>query len=318
MNFPQKISHSFLAYFCFMKKWFGLFLNCLCGCILLNHNIHASDTLSPPLIKKRLTIIVGSEILLHGGSTIYLNELWYKNYPRSTFHFFNDNAEWLQMDKAGHFITSYYIGKIGIDLLKWSGLSHRKAVWYGGLLGSVYQLTIEGLDAFSTQWGFSTGDVLANTMGSGLLIAQELNWREQRACLKYSFRKSPYASYRPDALGKSLYEQIIKDYNGQTYWLSVNIASFLRNDIRFPRWLNIAVGYGADGMTGARNNNIPAEAQSIPRNRQFYLSLDADLNRLKIKHPLLKVLIGSIGFLKVPFPALCYSGKRMKINALGF
>ena len=40
------------------------------------------------------------------------NELWYKNYPKSNFHFVNDNSSWLQMDKFGHAATSYYGGVI--------------------------------------------------------------------------------------------------------------------------------------------------------------------------------------------------------------
>jgi hypothetical protein len=37
-----------------------------------------------------------------------------------------------------------------------------------------------------------------------------------------------YAQYRPNVLGSSLAEQILKDYNGQTYWLSVNLHSFYK------------------------------------------------------------------------------------------
>src|ERR1035438_10237615 len=52
---------------------------------------------------------------LYGGSLIVLNQYWYANYPKSKFHFFNDNAEWQQMDKCGHFFTSYYEGFLGFN-----------------------------------------------------------------------------------------------------------------------------------------------------------------------------------------------------------
>src|SRR5574337_956548 len=39
---------------------------------------------------------------VYGTSFIYLSEAWYKGYPRSAFHTFNDFGEWMQMDKIGH------------------------------------------------------------------------------------------------------------------------------------------------------------------------------------------------------------------------
>ena len=39
-------------------------------------------------------------------------------YPKSKFHFINDNREWLQMDKFGHAMTSYYTGYLGVKAYK--------------------------------------------------------------------------------------------------------------------------------------------------------------------------------------------------------
>jgi hypothetical protein len=49
-----------------------------------------------------------------------LNQLWYADYPRSNFRFINDNADWLQMDKIGHFYSTY-LGRFGSEMLQWSG-----------------------------------------------------------------------------------------------------------------------------------------------------------------------------------------------------
>ena len=46
---------------------------------------------------------------------------------------------------------------------------------------------------------------------------------------------------------------MLKDYNGQTYWLSANLKSFFKKS-NVPTWLNISVGYGAEGMFGATEN----------------------------------------------------------------
>jgi len=59
--------------------------------------------------------------------------------------------------------------------------------------------------------------------------------------LKYSFSKTAYAKLRPNTLGGNFIQQALKDYNGQTYWLSANIWSF-NKESNFPKWLNIAFG----------------------------------------------------------------------------
>lgn len=277
---------------------------------------------SPTPNKSRITFIAGTEAVLYAGSLVGLNELWYKNYPRSSFHFFNDNREWLQMDKVGHVTTAYYIGRIGIGFFKWGGMERKKAIWYGGMLGSVYQSTIEVLDGYSKEWGFSTGDFAANTAGSLMVIAQELLWDEQRVALKFGFQKSPYARYRPNLLGSQLNEQVLKDYNGQTYWISVNPSSFMKHASWFPSWLNVAAGYGADGMIGGYSNPAVTDEAgnvvSFERYRQFYLSLDIDLTRVKTRSVFLKSVFMAIGFIKIPAPALEFNRYGVKGRWLGF
>jgi hypothetical protein len=266
--------------------------------------------------KKRLAVVVSSEAALYAGSMIGLNELWYKDYPRSSFHSFDDSGEWLQMDKAGHITTSYYVGRVGIGFMKWTGMERPKSIWYGGMLGFVYQTSIEVLDGYSAEWGFSFADLGANAAGSLLCIGQELAWDEQRVVLKYSFMQSDYYRYRSDVLGGNLQENLLKDYNGQTYWLSVNPYSFMSKESKFPKWLNIAVGYGADGMIGGDFNPIYLNEKGqhvyFDRYRQFYLSLDVDLTRIKTKSKFLRTVFYSIGFIKIPAPSLEFSKYGVK------
>jgi len=158
--------------------------------------------------KKKLTAVVtvGSTVLV--GTVVALNYAWYSDYPRSPWHGFNDNDEWLQMDKMGHLTTSYFLGKVGYDLLRWSGVSHKKSIWYGGSMGLVYLTSIEILDAFSTNWGFSWGDMVANTIGAGLYMGQAALWKEQRIAMKFSFHQTDYADIRPDLLGNTYLENL--------------------------------------------------------------------------------------------------------------
>ena len=265
---------------------------------------------------KRLKTVLISEGAIYAGSLYLLNQFWYKDYPRSSFHFFNDNNEWLQMDKVGHFTTSYYLGVSGIKLLKWAGLDQKKSVLYGGALGAVYLLNIEILDGFSSEWGFSVGDFAANTLGAAFAVGQELAWNEQRVLLKWSYHTTGYSKYRPNLLGNGLSQTWLKDYNGQTYWLSANIASFLKQNSKFPKWLNVAFGYGAEGMIGANQNPIIYNDNIMPefiRYRKFYLSPDIDFSRIKTKSKFLKGLFYTLNFIKFPSPALEYS-KEKKIR----
>ena len=64
-----------------------------------------------------------------------LNDLWYKDYPKSSFHWINDNSNWLQMDKVGHATTAYQVGMLGKDLNAMGWCKRKKALWYGGLYG---------------------------------------------------------------------------------------------------------------------------------------------------------------------------------------
>lgn len=261
-----------------------------------------SDTLN----KQRRNAIVIGESVGAGLTLVALDRIWYADYPRSGFHFTNDNNQWLQMDKIGHVMSSYYIGKVGMELLDWSGVSKKNQLIYGATLGFSFLTAVEVLDGFSDEWGFSWGDFAANAAGTGLLVGQELLWQEQRITLKYSFHQTRYADIRPETLGSSFLEQTIKDYNGQTYWLSANIWSFAK-DSNFPKWLNVAFGYGAEGML--YGEDIPTNA--LPQNpyRQFYLSFDIDLVKIPTKSKFLKSVFSVINFIKIPAPTLEFRSK---------
>ncbi|MDQ3073084.1 MAG: YfiM family protein [Bacteroidota bacterium] len=268
-------------------------------------NLNAQDKDS--INNRRLKIITVTGAGLYTGAFVGLYHLWYKNYPQSSFHFINDNDEWMQMDKAGHTFTSYYEGVYGIRMLEWAGVPSRKAAWYGGLWGMLMQTPFEVLDGFSAQWGASTGDIIANSVGTAMVIGQHLKWQDQRLLLKFSFSPSPFAQHKPKLLGSSLAEQLFKDYNGQTYWLSGNILA-LSGHSKIPPWLNLSVGYGADGLLrGTREDqeNDPLAFNTI-RSRQFYLSPDVDLSRIKTRSKVLGTLLDAASFIKIPAPTLEY------------
>jgi hypothetical protein len=265
--------------------------------------------------KKRLIPLVAGVNVSYIGSLIYLNEVWYKDQPRTHFHFFDDNAEWLQIDKVGHFSTSFHESVFAIEALKWCGVKRKKAIIYGSLAGLIYQTPIEILDGYSSAYGASIGDEIANATGSLLVLGQYLLWDEIRFQPKFSFHQTGFAALRPNVLGKNLGQQIFKDYNGQTYWMSFNIHSFLRNkESRFPRWLNLAIGYGGNNMIYARksqNNNVGL----IPF-RQYYLSFDIDVKHVKTKRKWIKYVLCPLNLIHIPFPSVEFNKKGINFHLL--
>lgn len=259
-----------------------------------------SDTLN----KSRQNAVVITETVLATGTLIGLNQLWYADYPKSDFHFINDNREWLQMDKAGHFFSSYQLGRFGNEMLKWSGADKKNQLLYGTGIGFAFLTAVEVLDGYSSEWGASTGDIIANASGTALYVSQELIWDEQRITPKFSFHTTQYANYRPEVLGSYFSEQILKDYNGQTYWLSVNLHSFAKGS-KIPKWLNLALGYGAEGMiTGNKEYASTFSSSNPERFRQFYLSLDVDLTKIKTDSHFLKTVFSVLNTVKFPAPTI--------------
>jgi hypothetical protein len=242
------------------------------------------------------------------GSIAALSQIWYTDYEQGDFRFFNDNGEWLQMDKAGHAFSAYQITQYGYEAFKWSGTSERTSLIASGAISLTFLTAIEVLDGFSTGWGFSTGDMIANIAGTAMFSAQQLGWKEQRLSIKFSYSPSEYAQYRPETLGQSSLERLVKDYNGQTYWLSANIHSLTGKPKFIPAWLNFAFGYGADGMLGGFDNPMfNSQGEPLPhfeRQRQYFLSFDVDIRRISTNSHLLKTLFSVVGFIKIPAPTI--------------
>lgn len=291
---------------------------------ILLANVNKKDSL-----QYRKWIVGTGSALLYGGSFIFLNEAWYKGYPRSTFHSFNDAAEWKQMDKIGHSWAAYHTSRVNTALWRWAGVDKELAVWIGSGTSLAYLLGIEYLDGRSAEWGWSWPDVAADVFGTSLFAAQELTWKEQKIGIKFSSYKKNYTPQslhqRADELfGSSLPERILKDYNAQTYWLTFNLQSLFRTN-NLPAWLNIAVGHGADGMFGGFENvaydkdgSVIFDRQDIQRQRQWYLSADIDLARIKTKSVFLRSVFSILNCIKVPAPALELSNGKIKAHWLHF
>lgn len=265
----------------------------------------------------------------YGTAMAGLYSTWYKNYPQSKFHTFNDWDEWMQMDKFGHVYSTYAESLISNEMWRLSGMERKKRIWISGLTGIAYQTVIEVLDGFCAQWGFSWGDMGANVLGSGLFVAQELAWDEQKIQLKWSFHpnryRDPVIAARSRAIfGKTDLERALKDYNGQTYWLSTGIKILFPKS-HVPAWLQISLGTGINNVLGARSNKALNEAGQITfdrtdlrRYREWYLSPDIDLSKIPTRKKGVRMLLNMLNVIKIPAPALQYGNGKLSLNWLFF
>ncbi len=265
-----------------------------------------ADPDSSQVNKKKLALIIGAETLFYVGGITYLGAVWYKDVPRVPFHFYNDNAGYLQIDKFGHAYGAYVESFIGYYSLRSAGVKKVPALIWGGSLGLILQTPIEVFDGLYEGWGFSWGDMAANAAGAVLLAGQEAIFDEQVLQLKFSFWRSPYADMANGYLGDNFAESLFYDYNGHSYWLSLNMNRLLPGD-PLPAWLNVAAGYSANGMFGEFSNRTQwggVRIPDTPRDRQFLLSMDIDWTKIPTQSPWLKAMFQGLNFIKIPFPTI--------------
>jgi len=290
------------------------------------HFLQNADTLH----KKRLWISASTGFAIYAGTSIGLWQAWYQNNELREFHLFDDLGEWNQYDKAGHLMAAYGETYFAYKGAKWTGMKKKPALWTAFGVGAGIQATIEIMDGFSEKWGFSVGDIAFNTAGSAIFVIQEAKWDEQRIVFKASTNKFDYPNSFAESngvqysvkrranelYGTGPFEKFFKDYNEQNVWASINVWSFLneREKSKFPKWLNIAAGYGVGNVYGGFDNtwednegNVFNISNEYPRYRQYLLAFDVDTSKLNIKNRYLKTLVKSLNWIKIPSPALEYN-----------
>jgi hypothetical protein len=288
--------------------------------------LEPADTLN--VHRFRATAALGATF--YAATSVGLYHAWYKGYDLGKFRTFDDSREWNQIDKGGHLLTAYQEARWVYEGCRWTGLDKRRSLWIGGAASTLLQGTVEVMDGFSEKWGFSWYDMAFNTIGTAGFVVQQAVWDEQRILFKVSNAYEPIpdatltsadgtataqlADIHKNLYGKSVPERFFKDYNNITTWASVNVRAFAPES-RFPKWLNIAVGYGAGNIYGgfsnqwtdANGNTFRLPEADYPRHRQWYLSADIDFQRIPTRKRWLRTAFCIINFIKVPSPTLEYN-----------
>jgi len=247
------------------------------------------------------------------GSSMYLlNNVWYANSPRSNFHTFDDHREWLQMDKIGHLFSAYQASNLLTRTYEWTGISRKRASAIGSLATLAYLTSVEYLDGTNQAWGFSWSDQVANTLGAGLSWWNNRSLEPSSLYFKQSYFPSRYAALRPSVLGKTHLERYLKDYNGQTYWLSFSPNRIIGSNL-FPKFLLLSLGYSCDAkLEGHANEYSATDGVRYIAQREFLFSLDIDFRQFHFKRKWVQRICSVFDLIKVPLPTVQLRGNEWK------
>lgn len=254
----------------------------------------------------RLSSMAGLMLAANMVAINYQKDIWYTE-ETTVFHSLDLAEDWgkyQQMDKFGHFADAYFTSDLSGKIYRWSGMSGNTSVWLGALTGWAWMLEIELNDAFMADWGFSWGDMLANTAGSAFYVLQQFNYDLLGGIHpKFSWHKSEaWKEMRYNTDPKAL----IEDYEGLTFWVTVNPHHYFPNDWKktYPEWLApLGLAFGVS-------------AKDIGINpwggyKEYFVGLDVDLRKLPIWGDLglTKFIVSEINFLRLPLPVIRFSSQ---------
>ncbi len=227
---------------------------------------------------------------------------WYGKDGMVPFHWFDDLDEWQQIDKLGHYLSTFHVARVLIYTFWNNNLGKRSGTLVGGISAFLLISMYEWFDGHSPSYGASAYDIAANGLGALSASLQLWFWGQARVLPQLSFHSSPYAALRPNVLGNGLSEAWIKDYNGQTIWFLFN-PHYLLGWKRWPHWLGISLGYGGEQMLYGRL--LQNHEHGYHPYHQWYIALGPDLTFLRSNRYLaVRRMMNIVDIVRIPTPAL--------------
>jgi len=257
-------------------------------------NTFSEDTIRTGIRPWRLTGIVTGVSGTTAGIFLYFQKVWWAD-GSSKFHFDkgSDMVYALGMDKFGHFWSSKLTSDLFYDMLSWSGVPRRKALWYGASYGILTTAIVEIKDGLAPYWGFSIGDMAANTAGALFPVAQEYFPIMRNFQVKWSYDFMNPSHYK--TLENNQAKFFMDDYERHNYWLSINVHGLLPYRLKpyWPRFICIATGISAENLNGKGGGN-----------HEIFLALDYDLTKIKTKSRTLTRALHYLNHLHFPAPSI--------------
>jgi hypothetical protein len=272
--------------------------------------LYAQDTLSIPQSRfhklTRRKPLIAAGLVLNTAGILYTgyNWWWKGNYHPFQMRYegyFNNYS--LGVDKVGHFYISHLYFHTIYDVMKWGGFSKQSVLLTSIGIPALYAVTIEIADGFTT-YHFSWDDLGANLLGIGLGVWQKHSKLASCFQVKWSYYPSSFTPWKNSNLSLS------DDYDGHIYWLSLDVYHLLPEKARiyWPKWLNLAGGYGVQGASVGSVGSM---------RRKFVAGIDFNLRNIPFKNPNLKLLAGMLDNFKFPAPGWRKAvGEKGKVKGL--
>ena len=236
--------------------------------------------------------VAGNAYLYH-----YFKKAWWSGERAPKFFFHADwDLEFRDQDKFGHMLGGYHLARIGYAGLKEACVGEKKAIIWSAAYAALFQLQIEIFDGKFNKYGFSYADMIANTTGQAMAVAQELHPALRSIKPTFSYHKTRALKNGVNAeLRPSL------DYSGQTYWFSADMSQLLPNAAKpyWPSFIRLSAGHS---ITDWIDPNPPGNAQRAKR--KILLSLDFDPEKLPGNAPLWRSIKHTLSYYRFPAPAL--------------
>lgn len=255
----------------------------------LNYSCFQVDSLDNSVHPWRLAAVGGSTLTAFVIGHGFLNDLWWKGeYVPFHFNWRQDGQYAIGADKLGHQFMTCATTRAFDAAFRWCGVDSTTSVVAGAGVAMAYQTYIEVRDGYSRDYGFSWGDVLANTTGALLPVAQRFVPALRPLDLQISFSPS-------DAFKRGEYGAIIDDYTSTTHWLSIGVYDYLPASWQawYPPWLNVAVGHSVANLDGRGGGE-----------HVVYLSLDWNFARLPGLPTWLRETLQLLHMYHLPAPAV--------------
>lgn len=261
---------------------------------VLSDSIFVKKNNNSKIDYKKFYIVTAGIAITASAIQIYQYNSWWRDWRRP-FHFQEDLVYGKSVDKVGHAWGAAFTAFVLSRSYEWCGIDQKKSLWIGAIGGSLFQLLVEFQDGYS-QWGFDRVDAACDIVGGFYPLIQHYIPFFQYLDIK--------ASYWPRKLGKpggipGQKHTIIDDYEGQTFWLSINMDNFYPDNLKFLNFLNIAIGYSV------RNTHNVESQYGV-----WLLAFDLNLRRIiPQSSTFLRNISEGLNYFKFPTPALQISPK---------
>jgi hypothetical protein len=230
----------------------------------------------------------------------YFNQVWWKPTKVKKFVWRDDWNDLLKADKAGHLYFSYVLSDAYKSIFQWVGFNPKASAFLGAGISVIYEVgVVELTDGFTTRWGFSPTDIIADIVGAFFPVAQEYLPLLQAINFKLSYTPSGYTWFdylRVGSLKDALYKkQFHTDYEGMTFWMSLDFQRFLPSEVErlIPDFLNFAIGYSV------KNINYAGRGYS-----EIYIAIDYNLLKVDTGLDILNRIIRTLNYIHFPAPTL--------------